>query len=111
MAKASKSPVIKCGDKVRDKLTGLEGVVVSIRVLLNGCVQFGIQPKDAEGKTHPDSWFIDWQTLELLEEQVVERTLPPEQFLFITDKPAVDDGAEPSVGRGGPSVRMKAPRA
>lgn len=103
--------IIQCGDLVRDELSGIEGIVAGVRVLLNGCVQFAVQPKDDSGKKMEDSFFIDWQTLKLVKKQVIARTLPPEKFLFMTDKPAVESGEKPGAGRGGPSLRMKAPRA
>lgn len=106
-----KEIVIECGDLVQDEVSGVKGIVTSIRVLLNGCVQYGVQPHDPEGKGLPDSWFIDWQHLKMLKKQAVKRTLPPPQFLFQTDAPAVEAGEEPSVGRGGPSMRMKGQRA
>lgn len=108
---AKKEVVIECGDLVQDEVSGVKGIVTSVRVLLNGCVQFGVQPNDPEGKGLPDSWFIDWQTLKIVKKQAVKRTLPPAQFLFQTDAPVVEAGEKPSEGRGGPSFRLKAPRA
>lgn len=105
-------PAIACGDLICCNLTGIEGVVTSIRVLLNGCVQFAIQPKDPEKKTIVDAFFIDWQTAVLLKSQAIPRELPPEQFLFVTDVPAVEANTKvPGVGRGGPSVRIPSQKA
>ena len=35
---------MKLGDKVRDEITGFEGVAVSRTEYLYGCVQIGVQP-------------------------------------------------------------------
>jgi len=58
---------IKLGDKIRDKITGLEGIATSKVEFLNGCVQYSIQPqgltKDGTPK-EPD--FVDDQQIEII---------------------------------------------
>ena len=66
-----RSCVVKLGSKVRDKITGFEGIAVSRCVYLNGCVSIGIESpvigeKDGEPKRR-DIWF-DEQRVEVLEE-------------------------------------------
>ena len=57
----------KLGKKVKDKITGLEGIAVSKCIFLNGCVQYAIQAKiDKDGKI-PDEKWIDAQQLEVIE--------------------------------------------
>ncbi len=45
------------GFKVRDKLTGLEGIVVSIAFDISGCVQGLVSPPAKDGKAGDVYWF------------------------------------------------------
>lgn len=57
---------IKLGDRVRDRVSGLEGVVVMRSEYLNGCVRYGVQPVvDKDGKM-PDSHYIDEMQIEVI---------------------------------------------
>lgn len=48
------------GKKVRDKITGFEGIAVGRCVYLFGCDQIGIAPPvDKEGKRPDTQWFDD----------------------------------------------------
>ena len=63
--------MVKLGSKVRDRITGFEGIAVSRCVYLNGCVPIGVESttigeKDGEPKRR-DIWF-DEQRIEVLEE-------------------------------------------
>lgn len=40
---------IKLGDKVKDIVSGLSGIVTSKVEYLNGCIQFGIEPPMPDG--------------------------------------------------------------
>lgn len=42
---------IKLGDKVRDKVSGYEGIATSRTEFLNGCFQIEVTPKLKKGKT------------------------------------------------------------
>jgi len=59
------------GDKVRDKITGFEGVVICISFWLNGCVQINVlsAERDKDGKEVSD-WF-DQGRIELIKEGVI----------------------------------------
>ena len=59
--------MVKLGQKVRDVVTGLEGVATAKVEYINGCVQFGVQPPASDGKC-PDSVYIDHQRLEMVSE-------------------------------------------
>jgi len=62
----------KLGEKARDKVTGLEGILVSRCENLNGCLRYTIQPKvDKEGK-YPESFWFDQDQIELLPQPAVE---------------------------------------
>jgi hypothetical protein len=60
--------MISLGDKVRDVVTGFEGIVIARTDWLNGCVRFVVQPDKIEknGK-QPEGVSIDEQQLEVLE--------------------------------------------
>jgi hypothetical protein len=54
--------MIKLGQKVRDAITGFEGIATAKVEYINGCVQFGIQPQATDGKM-PESVYLDHQRL------------------------------------------------
>jgi len=63
---------VKLGTKVRDKVTGLEGVVIGKTLWLNGCTRVGVQPPlDKDGKMVEPAW-IDEPQLEYVGEHVPE---------------------------------------
>lgn len=63
---------IKLGYKVRDKLTGFEGIVTGISMWLYGCNRVGIEsPELYKGKPVGDQWF-DEQRIEILAETTPE---------------------------------------
>jgi len=56
----------KNGDKVRDKISGLEGTITCVAFYMNGCIRYSIQAKlNAEG-FFVDAEVIDEQNLELI---------------------------------------------
>lgn len=60
------------GDLLRDKVTGLEGVVMVRAEYATGCHHYGIQPRELDkGKTHDWAW-LDQSTLECVTGLVVE---------------------------------------
>lgn len=59
--------MIRLGEKVQDKISGLEGIAVSRTEYLNGCVQYGVMPKIKKGTTEIPSWNIDESQLVSLE--------------------------------------------
>ena len=74
---------IKIGDRVKDVVTGLEGVAVSRIEYINGCIQFGVCGKvNKEGKV-PDVNYIDHKQLKVIGKPVeLEQadTGGPQQF-------------------------------
>ena len=59
------------GKKIKDKVSGMEGMVVSITHFLNGCVRVSIQPPvDQDNKMQDERWF-DYQQVELVEPKKV----------------------------------------
>ena len=57
---------IKLGQKVRDKITGLEGIATSRTEYLNGCVRYGIQAKLNKDGEVPEVEFTDEEQLEVV---------------------------------------------
>lgn len=56
---------IKLGDKLKDKVSGIEGICTARIEYLNGCVQWAIHPKmSKDGKN--ESYWIDEQQIERL---------------------------------------------
>ncbi len=66
---------IKLGQRVRDLTTGFEGIAVNKTLLLNGCIQFGIQPPAKDG-VYPESISIDENLLEVVDEGVSAKVTP-----------------------------------
>jgi hypothetical protein len=58
--------MITLGQKVRDQITGFEGIAVAKVEYINGCIQFGIKPKSTDGKM-PETVYLDEQTLEVVD--------------------------------------------
>ena len=54
------------GKKVRDKVSGLVGVAVSRIEWLNGCIQYGVQPKMNKKSDEIKTWNIDEEQLEVM---------------------------------------------
>jgi len=71
---------IKLGDKVRDVVTGFEGIVVAETNWLYNCSRYTVQPPvDKDGKV-PDNVTFDEQSLEVLKSKViVGDQRPPEK--------------------------------
>lgn len=57
--------MINLGDKVKDTITGLEGIVIAKIIYLNGCIQYEVQPKglDKDGKIIKSAWIDEGQLI------------------------------------------------
>jgi len=64
------------GQRVRDRVTGFEGIVTTRVEHLNGCVQYLVKPhvveKDDEASKMPDGHYIDDVQLAYVDEGIVE---------------------------------------
>lgn len=60
--------MIKLGMKVRDRITGYEGIVTAACKYLNGCVSLQVEADQLkeDGDVHKPKW-IDFQQLEILD--------------------------------------------
>jgi hypothetical protein len=73
--------MIDLGMKVRDKITGLEGIVIARTEWLNGCERLTIQPEyNKEGKP-AEAQTIDAAQLEVVGTKHPQRKLPPAPVL------------------------------
>lgn len=59
------------GDKVRDEVTGFEGVVTGRFEYLYGCVRCAVQPQNVKNEKPVDSVVFDEDQLQVLEEQAI----------------------------------------
>lgn len=57
---------LRLGRRMRDRVTGLEGIATARVEYLNGCVQFCIKPPLNEGKPM-DAEYVDQQQLEVVD--------------------------------------------
>jgi hypothetical protein len=58
------------GDRVKDRITGFEGIVVSRIDSLQGCNRYAVQPETLEGGKMLEAYYIDEQGLELTAKNV-----------------------------------------
>ena len=61
--------MVKLGQKVRDKITGLEGIAIGRTEWLHGCVRISIQPQELRDGKMLDVVSIDEPQLDVIEEK------------------------------------------
>jgi hypothetical protein len=59
---------IELGQKVKDTITGMEGIVISRTVWLNGCVRVGVQPQQLKDGIPVESQIFDEPQLVVVED-------------------------------------------
>ncbi len=57
---------IRMGQKVKDIVTGFEGIVVARVEFINGCVQYAVRPKVDDKGNMVESEYIDVDRLKLV---------------------------------------------
>ena len=62
---------IELGNKVRDKVTGFEGIATAKIEYINGCIQFCVKPKVKEDGKMPDGEYIDVDELEIVDKGII----------------------------------------
>jgi hypothetical protein len=68
--------MIELGSKVRDQVSGFEGIATSRCEFINGCIQYGIRPTvGADGKI-PDTQYLDEQHLVVIGPGVIATPRP-----------------------------------
>ncbi len=94
---------VENGDKVRDMISGLEGIVVGETTYLNGCVRFIVQPKiNKDGKV-PDSEWVDSQQIKILEKKAFQKSKEEKATVDI-DKTAPSIPVARTSRTGGPNT-------
>lgn len=79
---------LELGFKVKDKVTGLEGIATARIDYLYGCRQYGVTPEAKDGKTNDTCWF-DEGRLEILGQGISEvEVASPEPGPEFNDHPA-----------------------
>ena len=63
--------MVELGDRVKDKITGLKGIVVSVSQFLYGCTRVGIQPEEAKDGKPAESFYIDEPQCEVIKKEAV----------------------------------------
>lgn len=68
------NPRFSNGDKAKDRVTGLTGIITATTVWLNGCIRYVLQPQEIkDGGPVESSWF-DENDLEVIESAAVQAT-------------------------------------
>jgi len=62
---------VQLGQKVKDKITGFEGIVVARCEYLNGCIQYQVKPKVNEKNESSKEQWIDDQQLEVISDGIL----------------------------------------
>lgn len=71
---------IKLGQRVRDVVTGLEGIATARVEFLTGCAQYGVAPGlDKDGKVM-DTQYFDWTRLRIVDAALVMDQRPEPAF-------------------------------
>lgn len=58
--------MIKLGDKVRDRISGFEGIATARVEYINGCIQFCIKPKMLKDGKVIDGEYFDVDQIEVI---------------------------------------------
>ena len=61
------------GDRVRDKISGFEGIITSHAQHLTGCDRFWVAPKVGADNKPTDGIWVDVDMLEIVEPNVIDR--------------------------------------
>jgi hypothetical protein len=63
--------MINLGDKVKDSITGFEGIVTGKTIWLNGCTRVGVQSDVLKDGVPTEAQWIDEPQLKVIESQKV----------------------------------------
>lgn len=81
---------IPLGSKVRCVVSGVMGLAITESHQLNGNVRYGVQPKSDDGKSLPDAWDIDLQSLEVVDAGISDHVTPARPHSFKTGQKVRD---------------------
>lgn len=65
-----------CGDVLKDKVTGLQGVVMVRAEYSTGCHHYGLQSRELASGKSPEWEWLDQSRLELVESEAVTFEIP-----------------------------------
>lgn len=63
--------MVQLGRKVKDRITGFTGTVTGFVTYISGCNQALVAPPVGSDGKAPDSWWLDEQRLDYVDESVV----------------------------------------
>ena len=63
--------MIELGQRVRDKVTGFEGIATTRVEYLNGCIQYCVKPPMIEPGKMPEGEYIDDMQLEIISDGIL----------------------------------------
>lgn len=58
--------MLELGQRMRDRVTGFEGIAIARVEYLNGCIQYCLKPEMGENGKMPEGEYIDDQQLEVI---------------------------------------------
>ncbi len=64
--------MINLGDRVKDKITGLKGIVIGKTDWLYGCLRLVVQPEESKDGKPADTFNVDEPQVELLKAAVIK---------------------------------------
>ena len=70
--KHKNTEVINLGDRVKDIITGFEGIAVARTEWMFGCVRVSVQPEKLKEGKQPESQVFDEPQLEIVKRKVIE---------------------------------------
>src|SRR5687768_7018463 len=84
---ASETFIFNLGDKVKDRISGLTGIVTSRAEHLYGCARYWVSPQEVkDGKPAEGAWF-DEAGIELVEASVI-KPMQARMFTIAETQPA-----------------------
>lgn len=72
------NPKFSNGDAVRDRVTGLKGIVTSVTTYFNGCIRYTVQPQEIKDGKPVEGTFFDQGDLELVKAAKIASVAPRE---------------------------------
>ena len=69
-------PKYKNGDKVKDSISGLEGIITCVAIYLNGCIRYNVQPVLDPNGHYRESEMLDEQQLTIIKPVKIKKTKP-----------------------------------
>ena len=89
---------VNLGDRVKDRITGLEGLVIAITEWLYGCRRLIIQPEKVQEGKVLDTYTIDEPQATVVQRAVIEPIAPakPEERTHGAGRPEPEHRATPS---------------